>query len=461
MIDPSKPMKEYTDLMQQLQLPIALMGGTSAMRAAGETFLPRAEREDIKDYQARIGRSFLFGGFERTVSILTGEIHDKAITLADGTPKEFEELAFNIDTMGRNLTRFSKEFTEHAIINGTGHILIDVQPLPKDDTGKEIPTTKAEDKKLNRRPYWIHVPATALLGVKLDSANQLAMIRIAETVKEEDGLYDVKSIDQVRVVTPGAWEIHRQDKQTGDWYLHDQGKTPLKKIALVTLWTGKKISGFTAKPPLTGLAELNHQHWVSSSDQNNILHVCRVPILFGKCLSIDDNGKVIVSVQNLINSQQPEGDLKYVEHSGAAMADGWKDLQQIKEAMSLWGLELISSDRSGDVTATERAMTGAKTGSFLNAVALDLQDVLTSAIALTMEMLGAQMDGGAVVNTDFSLSLNSFDVNTLTNAFKMGILDRATVIQEMKRRGLIGESADPVEIAAAIMNEKSVSFGGF
>lgn len=33
------------------------------------------------------------------------------------------------------------------------------------------------------------------------------------------------------------------------------------------------------KPPLIELAHLNVKHWQSQSDQDNILHVIRVPIL--------------------------------------------------------------------------------------------------------------------------------------------------------------------------------------
>jgi hypothetical protein len=457
MPDPSILSQDYRDLETTLRLPYALIGGTDAMRAEGERFLPREERESVKDYESRLNRTFLFGGYERTVSILTGEIHDKSISLQKETPEQIKNLSFNIDNQGRNLTRFSKDFTEQAIINGTGWILVDAPPLPRDNEGNEIKTTVDDDKRLNRRPYWVNVTALNFLGCKIQDG-ELIQVRIKEIVQEDDGEFATEDIEQIRVLYPGRWEVYREQER--EWYLFDQGTSPLNKIAIVPLFTGRKKSDFTAKPPLTGLAELNQQHWISSSDQNNILHIARVPILFGKRLQTDDNGKVIVSIHNLIHSQDDGADLRYVEHSGQAMSDGWKDLAMIKEAMALWGLELISSDRSGDITATERAMTGAKTGSFLNAVALDLQDVLNSAIELTCEILGVDYTGGATVNTDFSLALNNFDTNTLLNAFKNGLLDRATTIDEMKRRGVISENADPVEIAAAIQNESSLT-GGF
>lgn len=452
--DPSVQSKEYTELMQCLELPHALMGGTRAMREAGTKFLPQEKRESDEDYQAKLNRSFLFGGYERTVSILSGEVFDKPVTFQEETPSEIPELLDNADLLNRNITRFSKDFFEWAIINGTGHILVDVQPLPKNDAGEEIKTTKAQDKQLGRRPYFVHVHATNLLPPKYDKDMNLVQIRIKETVKEDDpnNKFELIDVDQIRVMYPGRWEVYRQNDKK-EWEIYDQGTTPLKKILLATLFTGKKVSEFTARPPLTGLAELNHQHWISSSDQNNILHFARVPLLFGRMLSVDDGGTLLVKPGNLILSEVPEGALEYVEHSGQAIESGWKDLDRIETLMSLWGLDLITNDRSGNITATEKALTGAKTGSFLNATAMECQDVLNTAIGFMCEILGIEYAGGAVVNTDFSLAMSSFDTNILLTAHRNGLLDRSTVIGELKRRGAINENADPVEIAAAIQNE--------
>lgn len=450
--DPSKTSKEYDELIQTLELPHALMGGTKAMREAGTKFLPQEKRESNEDYQAKLNRSFLFGGFERTISILGGEVYDRPVVLQEDTPGEVTELMDNVDLLNRNITRFSRDFFEWAIINGTGHILVDVQPLPKNNDGEEIKTTKAQDKTLGRRPYFVHVPASNLIGYKLGPDMELAQIRIRETVKEDDGEFNTKDVKQIRVVYPGRWYVYRQNKDK-DWELYDNGTTPLNKILLATLFTGKKASEFTARPPLTGLSELNHQHWVSSSDQNNILHTCRVPLLFGKELDIDEGGSIKIAPNNLIHSSSPDGDLRFVEHAGQAIGDGWKDLDRLETLMSLWGLDLITNDRSGNITATEKALTGAKTGSFLNATAMECQDVLNTAIGFMCEILGVEFKGGAVVNTDFSLAMSSFDTNILLTAHRNGLLDRTTVIDELKRRGAISENADPVEIAAAIQNE--------
>ncbi len=298
-----------------------------------------------------------------------------------------------------------------------------------------------------------------LIGCKFDENKDVVQARIKETVKEDVGKFGTKEIEQIRVLYPGSWEVYRKD-DNGECALYDSGKSPLDKITLAPVFFGRKLSLFTAKPPLLGLAELNHQHWVSSSDQNNILHVCRVPILFGKCLEDDENGQVIVSPRNLIHSKDQDGDLRYVEHSGQAIGAGWKDLERLEMLMGLWGLELLSDARSGGVTATEKVLTGAKTGSFLNACALAFQDCLNTALGFTAEILQAGRVGQALVNTDFSLALKNFDTGVLLKGYEIGLLDRTTVIDELKRRGVVGDNVDPVNVAEMVRRDQG-SAGSF
>jgi len=288
---------------------------------------------------------------------------------------------------------------------------------------------------------------------------KITQLRVVESVTVPKDEYTDITINQVRVMEPGFWTTYRQYEKEG-WVEHDSGTTGIDYIPVSPFHTGTHDSLLDVKPPLMGLAELNQWHWISASDQNNILHFARVPILFGSALNTDDNGSVKISARNLITSDDPAGDLKFVEHSGKAIGDGWKDLERIEMLMSLWGLDLISDHRSGNVTATEKAITGAKTGSFLNSVALDCQDAVNRAIEISCDILKKPFAGGAVVNTEFNMVLGNFDVQTLLQAFKERLLDRVTVIDEFKRRGLVGEDVDPVDVIARLdIDSRSASFG--
>ena len=50
----------------------ALMGGTKAMRKAGQEYLPKFAQEAKEAYDARLKSSWLFNGFRKTVRDMTG-----------------------------------------------------------------------------------------------------------------------------------------------------------------------------------------------------------------------------------------------------------------------------------------------------------------------------------------------------------------------------------------------------
>ena len=71
----------------------ALMGGTSAMRAAGRTFLPQQPREDSEDYRYRLDCATLFPAFARTVGVMAGKPFSKQVQLAKDVPARLVQLA--------------------------------------------------------------------------------------------------------------------------------------------------------------------------------------------------------------------------------------------------------------------------------------------------------------------------------------------------------------------------------
>src|SRR5690606_8734809 len=136
--------------------------------------------------------------------------------------------------------------------------------------------TRAEEIAAGLRPYAVLIKPEQVLGWR-NEGGILAQFRYMEAVEETDGEFGVNTVQQVRVLEPGSWREYRADKN-GTWSLHDEGTTSLSRIPLVTFYTGR--TGFmTAWPPLIELAYLNVKHWQSQSDQDNILHTIRVPIL--------------------------------------------------------------------------------------------------------------------------------------------------------------------------------------
>jgi hypothetical protein len=116
-------------------------------------------------------------------------------------------------------------------------------------------------------------------------------------------------------------------------------------------------------PALQDLADLNVAHWQSQSDQRNILHVARVPILFGAGIPDDVEGQpgFKVSAGSFTRATDPAAKLMFVEHSGAAIGAGDADLKNLEFQMQAMGLQLSSRSRAARPQPALSRMTSRRT----------------------------------------------------------------------------------------------------
>lgn len=457
----AKTSAAYDRMAEAWKLPRTLMGGTRAMRRAGTAYLPQEPAESDEAYKNRLNRSTLFNAFRRTVNGITGKVFSKDPALMDDVPAQIVEWSEDIDLMGRNLPVFASEVFKDGTQTGISHILVD---MPSGDPAR----TQAEERASGRRPYFVQIRAEDMIGWKTETINgkeTLTQIRFREHVTVDDGEYGEKVEERIRVLWRDHFEVWRKKEkaaQTDDqWELVDSGVVTLGEIPLATFYAAR--TGFmTAEPPLEDLADLNVAHWQSSSDQRHILHVARVPILFGKALNeTDAEGKPIqIGPNRMVTSSDAGGDLKYVEHGGAAISSGRQDLVDLEDRMRMMGMELFMHQQSGGVTATGRAIDSAEANSQAKAMALSLKDALELAMVYMAKWAALGDNGGSVnVNTDFGISLQgSQEVQALLNARMAGEISRTTFWAELKRRGLLMDDFD-AELEAEALSSEAPGFG--
>ena len=94
---------------------------------------------------------------------------------------------------------------------------------------------------------------------------------LKEKVSEPDGLYGEKIIEQVRLLTPGNFEIHRKAK-TGKFVKVDEGTMPVEKIPFSVAYSNR-VNLLDSRPPMADIAELNLKAYQIQSDLDNQLHI--------------------------------------------------------------------------------------------------------------------------------------------------------------------------------------------
>ncbi|WP_439413111.1 DUF4055 domain-containing protein [Enterobacter ludwigii] len=413
----------------------ALLGGTASMRAAGKEWLPQWPNEDGGYYEARRKTATLFPAFSRTVEVLSGKPFSRPVTWDADIPERVSETFDDIDLEGTNLHSFLANVCEEALAYGLSGILVDYPRV----SGK---MNLAQEKAAGLRPYFVKISPTMLLDYKskrIQGRETITHLRFVEYVQKSDpeNEFSEETIEQVRVLDIGRWRIYqeRQEETTGEkkWVLVEEGKTSLKKIPFVPVY-GNKTGFMLATPPLAELAFMNVEHWQTKSDQQTILHVARVPILFGRQLG---DAPITVGAASVISTDTPEGDLKYVEHTGKAIEAGRMDILDLEDKMRQIGAELLVIKPGRNTVAQTMADDESGTCA-LQRIVGDLQDAASQAIALLAEWLGDKQCGHITIFRDFgAATLAEASAELLMEMNIAGSLSNETLFREIQRRGMI------------------------
>ncbi len=438
---------EIKELARDWPMLEALTAGTREMRAGKTAFLPQWPNESAEAYGARLATATLFPAYRRTVSVMSGKPFSKPVTLK--VPKRIEAIADDIDLQGCSLHVFSAEMFQEITGFGLAGILVD-SPVATGEGRKTVAQVEAE----GRRPYWVRVRHNQILGYKTGSIGGktvLTQLRLAETYEKEDGPYGIEVCEQVRVLEPGRWEIWRQSDGAGkSWQRFDQGATSLPLIPFVPLY-GTRLGFMRGAAPMMDLAYLNVKHWQSQSDQDTILHVARVPIL--AMIGAESDTELTVGASTAVRLP-PEADLKFVEHSGAAIEAGETSLDKLRDQMIQTGAELLVRRESGDVSATEATNDAEANKSDLQRIAENFEDALDQALWFTAQFMGLPDGGSVELFDDYgAATLSDASAQLIRDLQQGGLISKETAINELKRRGVLAESVDPATEADKVAED--------
>ena len=455
-VDPvAIPIEEYEAMSVHWHLTASLRGGTPAMRAAGRVYLPQEPAEGETAYVNRLDRSVLTNMYVKTAKKLVGKPLKKPIVLEESVPAEIVALKDDVDALGTSLDVFTRQVFDAAVDDGLTHVLVDMPSVDKlEGAFPDGSLTKEQESSLGIRPFWRHIRAADLIGWKWQmeqGTKVLTQIRILEQAKvpaEDEFSQELRN--RIRVIEPLFWRLYeeevnpRKKAENKDWLIIDEGLNTFGRIPLITFYTNQQ--GFmVAQPLLMDIAHLNITHWQSDSDQRNLLHIARVPILFATGFGDDDDQVQLEIGANTITRAPTGATLGYVEHAGTGLASGSMDLKELEDRIQFLGLQFLMKRKSGDETATGRSIDKSEADSELGIITQELENALEQLLDITAEWLNLGEDGGEVsIFRDFEVQFgDAEDIKLLLDARKSGEISQLTFFKELKRRGLLGDDFDP------------------
>ena len=413
----------------------ALMGRTKAMRAAGTKYLPKFTAELQTDYDARLASSWLFNGYRKAVLDMTGRVFSKPVEITEG-PSQLIQWAENIDMAGRDLSVFLREVFKDGFQSGVSFIMVDA---PRIDSV----TTRQQAIDQGLRPFMSHLRVEDILGWKTKTYGNvlsLSQLRIMESVRVQDPIdeFNHTEIQQVRVLDrqeAGVLVRLYQKNDKGEWSMVTDGEytTAAPEITVIPYYAER--TGFmTGEPVLEDLADVNIGHWVSQSDQRNILHFFRVPILHASGRQSDE--PLVIAAGSAVTSSDPAATLAWVVADDKAIKAGRQDIKDLEYQMQVLGLQLIADKVH---SATGVAIDAVKETSQLTAMADSLKDATEQALAW-MAIYGGlgEQSVTVAINKEFGITMiTPQELQVMQSDVALGLLSKETYMEERKRRGVL------------------------
>jgi len=424
------------DMGQSWEIMKAVTLGTEYLRNNSESFLPLEPREDYQAYQSRVDRAVFSPYTQRLIRAATGLILRKPITLI-GDPYWTDVFAKDVDGCKSDLDEYARRVLICSLTYGQSHVLVDY-PAP---TGA---LSLAEERALNRRPYWIEVDPMNIYGWRLDrevNYGNLIQVRIGEQAVVPSGEFGEEVFDQVRVIEPGKYRVYRDKEKNKDLYWKDSsyagnfnapageqefdlvesGEFSLGEVPLVTIYSGKTDT-MTSKPPLLDIAYLNLAHFQRQADLIHSLHVASQPMLVLE--GWDDQTKDMSISVNYAMATQPGNKVYYVEPASSAFEAQTSEIQELQLQMATLGISTLSQQKFVAESADARRLDRVDTNSMLSMVSLELEQKLQKIFDLSADYLGLEPPE-VKISRDFDIDrLIGQDITALTSLFDQKVIDR-------------------------------------
>ena len=421
------PNTAYVNMEPHWLLIEALLQGTYGIRKGHRKYLPQEPRELDEAYDNRLMRSTLAPYYVRLERMLAGMLTRKPVRLEDVSDDVTEQL-FDVDLQGNDLNVWTYETARKCIRYGHVGVLVDAP--------------KAGE---NGRPYWVAVTPRDILGWRSevkDGKQQLTQLRLMEEITVPDGLYGEKQIQQVRVLTPGAFEIHQKDKK-GDFVLIDEGRTSLSEIPFSVAYSNR-VGVLESRPPLSDIAELNLKAYQVQSDLDNQLHISAVPMLaiYGFPQSAEEISAGPGEAMALPESARAE----YIEPGGNSYNAQFQRLDQIAGQINELGLAAVLGQKLSAETAEAKKIDRSQGDSTMMVIAQQMQDLIDNCLSFHAQYMQQSQVGSSFVNRDFlGQRLEPQEIQSLLQLYTAGTITQETLLNQLSAGEVLGDEFDVEE----------------
>lgn len=426
------------------------LGGTRGLRHNSRALIPQEPSEHSDAYNRRIFHATLPPFLQRLASQAAGIILRKGIQLEGDN--YWTEWATDVCGDGTTLNEYARRQLITAILYGHSSSVVDFANVT-------TPRNLAEERSLNRKPYLVPVHPRQVLGWRTSNdstSSDLEQVRIREQVVVPSGAYGEQLVEQVRVLTPGGYELWRSAPQPttisplmsvqpppAQWELFDRGTTSLTRIPLVTVYSNRK-GNLLSSPPLLEVAQLNIAYAQRFCDYHHAIHVGANPMLVLRGFDPDSDSPLGISCNTAL-LLPPDGGAEWAQPTSDAFDSQLRCLQALEDQISRLGINTLSSQNLTNAAAEARRLDRIDSDSIMAVIAGDLERAISQLFELAAEYVGIEPPQ-VVIPRDYDNRLVSGnDITAYLQLYMQGAISQQTLLKILQDGEILPANLDVEE----------------
>ena len=293
------------------------------------------------------------------------------------------------------------------------------------------------------RPYWVTYTPRDILGWRseiVNGAQKLTMLRLLERIVVPDGEFGEKYLEQVRVLRPGSYELHRQSDTKGKYDVVAEGTTSLDYIPFAIAYSNR-VGLLESRPPLEDIAELNLKTYQIQSDLDNMLHISGVPML--AFYGFPSAAEEVSAGPGEAIAFPAEGRAEYIEPDGKSYEAQFRRLEQLAGQINDLGLAAVLGQKLSAETAEAKRIDRSQGDSTMMVIAQQVQDLIDNCLRFHADYLGQQQSGSSFVNRDFvGARLEPAEILALLQLYTAGTITQKTLLDQLAQGEVLGDDFD-------------------
>lgn len=475
---------ERDAVQDDLDLVHDLLAGTRRMHARSKVYIRKWDAEEPSVYDFRRQCETTFEGLGRVLSAATGMLFAKPPAMEwNQSEAAMAPHWDNIDAAGTKGTVLVKRFSEAAIRDGLGVILVD-HPAPPEGTV----VTAANEQALGLRPTWALYDRAQAINWRtaiINNQRRLSLLVLHECAEVETGDYGIASVNRYRVLrlilTPTGYQAtwvlkeERQDAQ-GNATFVDIGSGVFKNRAgqiadflpASVAYTGRTNAPMTATIPLLGVAWANLAHWQSSTDLRFYRALCAFPQptvtgTLAPDIQTGAPGKLRIGPMVAVHLSEAEAKFQWTELTGTSMDQLVQGIEEKLGQMAKLGMAFLVTDTRAAETAEAKRLDASAENSTLATAAQGIEDAVNQALEYHAWYLGIEKQGAPVLTINRDFEATTLDAPTML-AYAALVRDAGfpvrLLLEALQAGGRIGPDEDldaleaEIEAAAAAKQEQ-------